>query len=129
MMAWRLEGQAIALAPQQRHLAVGQLHRVRQEHDRRFEPLGAVHGQDPNLVVLSFAEIALHLDVAGHQPVQKALQGRYMLALVGERQGEEFVDRIGRLGAEPLQHRPSPVFGSQDLGIEFEGRHVIGAGE
>ena len=88
-----------------------------------------MHGQDANLVALAFAEIALDLDITGGDPAQEALQRGHVLALVGERQGEEFLDRVGRLGPEPLEQRLSPTTGAEDLGIKLERRHEIGASE
>ena len=60
--------------------------------------------------------------------MQKPLQRRHMLALIGQRQREELLDRIARLGAEPLQDRAAAAAGAKDLGVELEWRHVIGAG-
>ena len=51
-------------------------------------------------------EIALDLGFAGSEPAQKALHRRYVLALIGERQAEKFLDRVFRLGPEALAGAP-----------------------
>ena len=76
--------QPLTLRPQQRVRQVRQLHSVGQKDHRRFEPLRAMNRQCAHLVALPCAEIALDFGVAGDQPAQKTLQGRHMLAFVGE---------------------------------------------
>ena len=43
---------------------------------------------------------------AAAQPLQEALQRRHVVALIGERQGEELVDRIGGIRAQPRRAAP-----------------------
>ena len=66
--------QRLSLSPQQCIRRFRQLHRIRQDHDWGFEPLGAVHCQDADLVARPCPEIALDLGVAGNEPAQEALQ-------------------------------------------------------
>ena len=77
---------------------LGHLQRVRQEDDRRLQALGAVHGEDADLVAAALVEIALHLGLAGGEPVEKALERGLVHALISERQRQELVERIGRFG-------------------------------
>ena len=68
-----------------------------------------MHGQDAQLVALALAEIALDLDVAGRDPAQKTLQRRHVLALIGQRQGEKLLDRVGRFRPEPFEDCAPPA--------------------
>ena len=114
-------------------MPVRQLHGIGQKDDRGFEPLGAVHRQDADLVALALAEIALDLDVAGRDPAQKSLQRGHVLALVGQRQREKLLDRIGRFRPETFEDRAPPVVGPgagpENFGVQLERRDEIGAGE
>ena len=129
MIAGRLPQWQLVIAPQHRHLLVGDRHRIGQKDDRRFEALGAVHGQDADLVARAGREVALDLGVGGRQPAQKPLQRRHMLALIGERQTEELLDRVFGLGAEAMQQRAASALGAEDFAIKLIGRDEIGAGE
>ena len=53
---------------------------VGQKHDRRLQPLGAVHRHHPDFVARDF-HVALHLGVGGAQPGHEALQRCRCLAL------------------------------------------------
>ena len=85
--------------------------------------------QCAHLVALPCAEIALDFGVAGDQPAQKTLQGRHMLAFVGECQCKELLDRVRGLQPETLQQHAPPPLSAEDLGVEFVRRHEIGAGQ
>ncbi len=84
-------------------------------------------GQDADFVTRARGKVALDLGVGGRQPAQKALQRRHMLALVGEGETEEFVDRVFGLRSEAMQQRPPAAFGAKDLAIKLVRRHKIGA--
>ena len=88
-----------------------------------------MHRQDADLVARPRPEIALDLGVAGDEPAQKALQRRHVLALIGEGQREELLDRVFRLGSEALEQGAPPALGAEDLGVELVRRDEIGAGE
>lgn len=74
-------------------------------------------------------EVPLDFGFAGGEPVQKSLQRRRMLAFVGDRQAEEFLDRVQGLGTEAVKERPTPILGAENFGVERIGRDKIGAAE
>ena len=74
---------------------------VNQEHDGRFKSLGAMHGHDADFVARDF-HVALHLGIGRAQPRHETLQRGRRLALVGQREFEKLVERVGRLMAEPF---------------------------
>ena len=83
--------------PDRRRAGIGQ------EHDRRLEALGAVHGHHAHLVA-PLLHVALHLarrPRAGRRESRCSDGGARVV--VGERQVEELVDRVGRLGPEAGQ--------------------------
>src|SRR3546814_4405028 len=70
-------------------------------------------------------EIAFDLQLASVEPMQKAFQGGRVLALVGQREGEEFVERIGGVRTETCQQLLAAAPGAEQRCIELEGRDVI----
>ena len=76
--------------------------------DRRLQPLRAVHGHHPDRV-RGRGGIAHDLDLAAGEPVEKGLQRGGGIALELERRGEQFLDRIARLGAEPVEQLAAAV--------------------
>ncbi len=88
-----------------------------------------MHGEDAHLVAAALIEVALDLDLAGGEPVQETLQRRDVRAFVGEGEGEELVERIGRLGAEPAERRAPAAARRENIGEELVRRDEIGAGE
>ena len=101
---------------------------VGQEHDRRLQAFRAVHRHDAYLVAL-LLHVALDLDVARAELIDEALQRRRGVAVVGERAIEKLVDRLGRLGPEPRQHRLAQALpiGAEQLGEELVRRQEVGA--
>src|SRR5512142_739317 len=87
-----------------------------------------MHRHDAHLVA-ALLHVALDLDIAAAKLIDEALQRRRRLAVIDEREVEEFVDRLGRLGPESDQralahHLP---FGTEQLGEELVWRQEIGA--
>ena len=91
--------------------------RVGEDHDRRLQALRAVHGHHPHRVERRRG-IAHDLDVAAREPVEEALQRRRARALEFERAGEQFLDRIARLRAEPLEQLAPAVERPRQQGLE-----------
>jgi hypothetical protein len=132
--------QLVLPRPEQRNgIAVGQreLNRVPpraggidagigQDHDGRLQPLGAMHGHDPHCIERR-RRITDDLDIAAREPVEKGLKRGRGTCLEIQGAGQEFFDRVARLGPEPLQqlaaafHRPG-----QDRLQELMRRRVIG---
>ena len=116
----QVHGQQQGPAPPGRH-ARG----VGQDHDRRLQPLGPVHGHDPHLAARAL-QLALDLHLGGLHPRKRRLQIDRTAPLAGQHQIQGLVDRLGRLGAQPVQHphpsgqtpRIDPV---QQAGEEAEG--------
>ncbi len=88
-----------------------------------------MHGHDPHLVAAALIEIALHLDVARGEPVEKALERGSVPALIGKRRRHQLVERIGSVGAKPREHALAPAARTQHLGQKLVRRHEIGAAE
>ena len=88
----------------------------------------AVHRHDAHLVTL-LLHVALDLDVARAELIDEALQRRRGLAVISERDVEKLVDRFGRLGSKPRQHRLAQALpvGAEQLGEEFVRRQDVGA--
>ena len=84
----------------ERLVAAEHLAAVDEDHDRRFQPLGSVHGHDPHLVARRI-EIALDLVRGGPEALEKGGERRRLgqLGVVGEAQ--EGVDGVARFAAEP----------------------------
>ena len=94
---------------------------VDQEHHRRFQPLGAMHGHDADFVARDF-HVALHLGVGGAQPRHKTLQRGRRLSLVTQRQFEKFVQRVVGLMPEPPQDSRPAAVAAEQPGIERKRR-------
>ena len=62
-----IPGAPLAALPKDRRRLHRHLQRVGQEDDRRFETLGAMHGENAHLVARALVEIALDLDRAGRR--------------------------------------------------------------
>ena len=100
---------------------VGRPARVGQEDDRGFEPLAGMDRQHADAVAFGL-HVALDRGVSLLDLGQEQGQRRRLALLVGERQGEKFVDRIRRVRSEPRKQRlPSPVL-AEKPGIEGVGR-------
>ncbi len=103
-----------AVDPLQRLHLIGCRGGIGQDHDWRLEPLGAVHGQHAHLAH-ALVEIALHLGLAGDQPMQEALERGRMVRLEGERRFQELVERILGLRTQPRQQPLPPAQRAQHL--------------
>ena len=85
--------------------------RVRQEHDRRFEALRAVHGQNAHLVP-TLVGITLDRVAVGAQPVQEALHGRRVRTLVSDGLGKKRLDRQRQRRPQSAQEPPPAAGGT-----------------
>ena len=94
---------------------------VRQEDDRRFEPLAGVDGQDAHAFGLDL-HVTLDLGVGGFDLGEKIVQRRRLTALMRQRQRQEFVDRVGGFGSETAGQGSPPAVLAQEQRIEREGR-------
>ena len=104
----RQAGQAVGEAQHLRRVDAVLAHRgVGQDHDRRLEPLGAVHRHHPHLVG-ALLGAALHLHLVAVDPVEEAGQARRLDLLVGERLVDQRVDAVLGLGPEP-RDEPAPA--------------------
>ena len=71
--------------------------------------------------------LALDLDIAAVEPVEKALQRRDMVALEGQCRGQQLIERIDRGMAEPCQQLAAALHRSrQDRLEKLIGRVEIG---
>ena len=94
----RPQHQLPALGPEQgRARGPRHLHSVGQDHDRRLQALGPMHGHHPHRAP-ALLQVALHLRLAGGEPMQEALQRRRVGALVGQGQGQKLIDGVVGLG-------------------------------
>jgi hypothetical protein len=77
-----------------------------------------VNRHDPHLVA---ALVLLALDDRRFQFQRRdeGLQARQCRRFVVEREGQEFVEDIADLGAEPRQELPSPAMDAEHTGIEI----------
>ena len=94
---------------------------VRQKDDRRLEPLAGVDGQHPHPFALDL-HVALDLNLRRFDLAQKIVQRRRLALLVRQRQGQEFVDRVGGFGSEPAEQRPPAAVLPKQERIEGERR-------
>ena len=94
---------------------------VGEKDDRRLETLGGVHGHDAHAVAPRL-HVALHRRVVGLDLVEEGGERGRLLALVGERQRHDFVDRVARFGAETLEQRAPPAVGAEQRSVEGERR-------
>ena len=94
---------------------------IDQKHHRRFQPLGAVHGHDANLVARNL-HVALDFKVGRAQPGHEALQRGRRLALIAQREFEEFVERVVGLLPEPPQDAFPAAIAAEQPGIERKRR-------
>ena len=99
---------------------------IGKEDDRRLEPLGAVHGHHPHLVA-AMLHVALHLGVGLAQVGEEAGQRRRRAVVVGEREVEELIERVGSLGSEAGKELRARALAIEDRGEELERRRVVGA--
>ena len=107
---------------QQRIARVRRLaHRIRQDDDRRFQPLCAVDGHHPNLA-RALVHLALEGDIARFDPGDKLVQGRRSLRLKAQRLRQRLVDRILGVRAETRDQAAAAVVANQRPFEEFEGR-------
>ena len=124
--AQRPDHEILVFEPQEARAGARHLHRIGQEDNRRLEPFRTVHGHHANRV-LSMLQVTLDLRRARGEPVQEALQRGHVLALMGEREGEKLVDRVGRLGSEPGQESGPTAAGAEQLGVELIGSLQVGS--
>ena len=94
--------------------------------DRRLEALARVDGQHPDAVALRL-EVALDLRLVRLDLGEKAGQRRRLAALVGEREREELVDRVGGVVAEPRDQRLAAAVLAEQAGVEGVGAEPCGA--
>ena len=80
-----------------------------------------MHGHDADLVARYF-HVALHLGVGGAQPGHKTLQRGRRLALVVQRQFEEFIERVVGFVPEPSQDPRAAAIAAEQPGIERKRR-------
>ena len=100
--------------------------RIGQDHQRCLQPLGTMHGHQPHFVA-ALDLLALDLDVAAVEPVEKALQRRDMVALEGQCRGQQLVERVDRRMAEPRQQFAATLHRSRHDRLEkLVGRVEIG---
>src|SRR5439155_8546424 len=111
-VALQLEGSRAAIAA-----ALGINAGVGQDHDRRLQALGAMDGHHPHRIARC-AWIAHDLHVAARKPVEEALQGRRCLLLELKRAGEQLLDRIASLRAEPVQQLAAAIERNGQYGLE-----------
>ena len=100
------------------------LGRVGEDHDRRFQALGAMHGHHPHLVARDL-HVALHFAswrraARRQSPAATASSRR----LVVEREVEKFVERIDRFGAEPRQNLRAAAIGAEHVRVEGKRRQA-----
>ena len=100
---------------------VGAAARVGQKDDRRLEPLAGVDRQHAHALRLDL-HVALDLDVGRFDLGEKIVQRRRLALLVRQRQGQEFVDRVGGFGAEPADQRPPAAVLAEQQRVKGEGR-------
>ena len=96
---------------------------VGQEHDRRLEALARVDGQHPHAVAFRL-EVALDLRLVLLDLGEKAGQRRRFAPLVGQRQREELVDRLGGVVSEPGDQRLATAVLAEEAGVESVGRRA-----
>ena len=103
---------------------------VRQEHDRRLQAFGAMDRHDAHLVAL-LLHVALDLEVAQAKRVDEALQRRRRLAVIGERQIEKLIERLGSLWPQPGQHALAHLLAglAEQLEEELVRRNEVDAAE
>ena len=94
---------------------------VGQNNDRRFKPLGAVHGHHPHFIARDL-HVALDLRARRSQPGHEPLQGWCFAAFVVERQVEEFIEGVGRFVAQPRENALAPPRCAEQVCIECEWR-------
>src|SRR5262249_23362991 len=82
---------------------------------------------DAHLVPPPLLEIARHLGLAGAEPMEEALKRGAMHSLIGERHGQELVERVRGLGTEPRQGGAPSAASAQHVGEELVGRGEIDA--
>ena len=119
---------AAHLAPKQ--VLVGGRHRngVRQHHQPRLQPLGAVRGHHPHRVA-GGVRLASHRFLRPPQPVQEPLQRRRMGFGVAQRRGQQLVHRLGRFRPQPPQQPGPAAQPAQRLAQQRVRRHVVDARE
>ena len=96
---------------------------VGEDHDRRFQPLGAVHRHHPHLVARHL-HVALDLGLALRAARRRSPAATASRALVVEREIEELVERVVGFVAEPRQDALAPAVGAEQARIERERRCV-----
>ena len=90
------------------------------QNQRRFEPLGAMHGHHADFAPLGF-QIAADLALGAGKALQKGREGRRLRMFGGERFREEGVDRVTRLDPQPRHQTPAPALGAKQGGKEGKG--------
>ena len=94
-------------------LESGPPHEFGKKDDRRLEPFAGVDGQHSHALRLDL-HVAFDFDVGRLDLAQKIMQRRRLALLVGQRQGQEFVDWVGGFGPEPANQRsPAAVLAEQ----------------
>ena len=96
---------------------------VRQDHDRRFQPLGAVDRHHPHLARVA-VQLPLQLGVAAFHPVEETGQAGRLGAFVVEREIEQRQHRLLGLAA---QLRADPRRGA--VANQDAAEHLVGAQE
>src|SRR4029453_5731731 len=92
--------------------------RVVDENDvLRFESLGAVHGHDPHFVTRHF-HVALYFALSHANPVEKPCKRGRLALLVRQSEIEEFIERVGRFGAELRKNSCAAFMRSQYMSVE-----------
>ena len=106
--------------------AVRRAARVRQEDDRRLKSLAGVDGQYPDAFGLDL-HVALDFGVGRFDLGEKIMQRRRFTLLMRQRQGQEFVDRVGGFGSEPADQRSPAAVLAQEKRVERERRDRLRA--
>ena len=106
LLASRPDHGAAGKLEQPRRFRPGRRRRgVGENDDRRFQPLGAVHGHDAHFVAGDF-HVAFDFGLGITQPGNKSLQRRRVAPLVIEREIEELVQRVVGLDSKPAEEAP-----------------------
>ena len=66
--------------------------------------------------------VALDFDIGGFDLSEKIVKRRRLALLMRQRQGQEFVDRVGGFGSEPADQRSPAAVLPEEARIKGEGR-------
>ena len=101
--------------------SVGRAACVGQEDDRRLKPLAGVDGQHAHALGLDL-HVALDLRVSRLDLGEKIMERRRLALLMRQREGQEFVDRVGGFVSEPADQRESAAVLAEEARVKSERR-------